>query len=135
MRAITIELLAILLLILLNGIFAGAEIAVLSVRTTRVRELVEKGSRRARAVQALRDAPERFLATVQIWITVVGATAAAFGGSSRPESRSAPAFRCRRHETRIIGPSATKRAMKARNAVQHRGSRSSYPPCTRATSY
>jgi putative hemolysin len=76
------EILIILALILLNGVFAGAEIAVLSMRKTRLSELVEEGSRAARAVVELRDHPERFLATVQIGITVVGATAAAFGGAA-----------------------------------------------------
>lgn len=67
---------------LANGLFAGAEIALISVRKTRLRELVEEGSGSAQAVLALREDPERFLATVQIGITVVGATAAAFGGAS-----------------------------------------------------
>jgi putative hemolysin len=75
------ELLVIVALVLLNGLFSGAEIAVLSVRKTRLRELVEGGGRRARAVEALRKRPERFLATVQVGITVVSATAAAFGGA------------------------------------------------------
>lgn len=75
------ELVIIFALILLNGLFSGAEIAVLSVRKTRLRELVEKGGRRARAVEALRNKAERFLATVQVGITVVSATAAAFGGA------------------------------------------------------
>ncbi|HEU4535723.1 MAG TPA: CNNM domain-containing protein, partial [Polyangiaceae bacterium] len=57
------ELLVIFALVLLNGLFSGAEIAVLSVRKTRLRELVEGGGRRARAVEALRTRPERFLAT------------------------------------------------------------------------
>ncbi|MBF5046118.1 HlyC/CorC family transporter [Aggregicoccus sp. 17bor-14] len=70
------------MLVLLNGVFSGAEIAIISVRSTRLNELVEGGSRAARAVRALRANPDRFLATVQIGITVVGATAAAFGGSS-----------------------------------------------------
>jgi putative hemolysin len=70
------------LLILANGIFSGAELALLSVRKTRLRELLDEGNPSARAVQALRDDPERFLATVQIGITVVGASAAAFGGAS-----------------------------------------------------
>lgn len=78
----TTELLIILVLVLLNGIFAGTEIAVVSLRKTRLRELVETGSRAARSVQFLREHPERFLATVQIGITVVGATASAFGGAS-----------------------------------------------------
>lgn len=66
----------------MNGVFAGAEIAIVTVRKTRLEQLVQSGSRRARAVKRLRDNPERFLATVQIGITVVGATASAFGGST-----------------------------------------------------
>lgn len=80
--AIATEFVIILLLILANGVFSGAELALLSVRKTRLRELLDEGSTSARAVQALRDDPERFLATVQIGITVVGASAAAFGGAS-----------------------------------------------------
>jgi putative hemolysin len=80
--AMWIEALVILALVLANGMFAGAEIAIISVRKTRMHELVQSGSRRARAVQALRREPERFLATVQIGITVIGATASAFGGAS-----------------------------------------------------
>lgn len=76
------DLILILLLIVANGIFAGAEIAVVALRRSRVLELVEAGRRGARAVLALRSDPERFLATVQIGITVVSATAAAFGGST-----------------------------------------------------
>ncbi len=62
--------------------FAGAELAVLSLRRTRLRELIDEGSNSAKAVEKLRGDPERFLATVQIGITVIGATAAAFGGAS-----------------------------------------------------
>jgi putative hemolysin len=68
--------------VLANGVFSGAEIAILSVRKTRLRQLVEQGSRRAAAVEQLRKEPERFLATVQIGITLVGTTASAFGGAS-----------------------------------------------------
>ncbi|MEZ4367536.1 MAG: hemolysin family protein [Kofleriaceae bacterium] len=74
------EILIVVALMLANGLFAGAEIAVLSVRKTRLSEFVRRRDRRALAVQALRDEPERFLATVQIGITVVGTAAAAFGG-------------------------------------------------------
>jgi|SRR6478735_1248608 len=79
------ELVIIALLVLANGIFAGAEIAVLTVRAARMQELVDRGSGRARAVLALKNQPERFLATVQVGITVVGASAAAFGGASLAE--------------------------------------------------
>lgn len=79
---ILLELAIIALLILANGIFAGAEIAIVALRKSRILELIEARRRGARAVLALRNEPERFLATVQIGITVVGATAAAFGGAT-----------------------------------------------------
>jgi len=69
-------------LILANGVFAGAEIALVALRTTRLRELSDNGNSAARAALALRNDPERFLATVQVGITVVSASAAAFGGAS-----------------------------------------------------
>lgn len=62
-----------------HGLFAGAEIAVVSLRKTRLRQLVEAGSGLARAVEKLRSNPERFLATVQIGITVIGTSLASFG--------------------------------------------------------
>src|SRR5690606_10950571 len=75
------ELLIVLALILANGLFAGAEIAVISVRKSLVQERAGRGERGARAVQRLREQPERFLATVQIGITLVGSAAAAFSGA------------------------------------------------------
>lgn len=74
------ELLIVFGLMVMNGLFAGAEIAVLSVRKTRLGELVEQEAAGAKAVLWLRQQPERFLATVQVGLTVVGTTAAAFGG-------------------------------------------------------
>jgi putative hemolysin len=68
--------------VLANGVFAGAELSVLTLRRSRLRELMDGGSTAARSVSALRGDPERFLATVQIGITVVSSTAAAFGGAS-----------------------------------------------------
>jgi putative hemolysin len=79
---ILLELGVIILLVVANGFFAGAEIAVVAVRKTRLDELAEAGQRGARAVLALRARPERFFATVQIGITLVGATAAAYGGQT-----------------------------------------------------
>ncbi len=74
--------LVVLALVVVNGLFAGAEIAVLTLRRTRLDELVEEERAGARALAALRADPEGFLATVQIGITVVGAAAAAFGGAT-----------------------------------------------------
>ena len=85
-QSLVTELLIILPLVLANGVFAGAEIAVLSLRKTRVRELADEGSSRAAAILHLRSQPERFLATVQVGITVISAAAAAFGGATVAEA-------------------------------------------------
>ncbi|HVV84348.1 MAG TPA: hemolysin family protein [Kofleriaceae bacterium] len=69
-----------------NGLFAGAEIAVLSLRRTRLSEYIRRRDRRALAVKALRDHPERFLATVQIGMTLFGTAAAAVGGHAVAET-------------------------------------------------
>jgi putative hemolysin len=77
-----IEIAVILVLVLLNGLLAGSELAVLSVRRSRIRELLEEGSGAAAALEALRADPEVFLATVQVGITFIGAAAGAFGGTA-----------------------------------------------------
>ncbi|MGQ0612392.1 MAG: hemolysin family protein [Planctomycetaceae bacterium] len=77
-----VELWIIPALVALNGLLAGAEMAVVTVRGSRVRELVEAGRPGARSLLRLRERPERFLATVQVGITLIGAVAAAYGGSS-----------------------------------------------------
>lgn len=71
------ELLLILLLVFLNGFFAAAEIALVSVRRTRIKQLVEEGNQKARIVQTLLDRPTNFMATVQIGVTLVGFLASA----------------------------------------------------------
>src|SRR2546426_11777115 len=76
------ELGIILVLVLVNGIFAGAALAILTLRNTQLERLLGTAPGPARPVAALRSQPERFLATVQVGIPVVGATAAAFGGST-----------------------------------------------------
>ncbi len=74
------ELLFIFFLILLNGFFAGSEIAMISARRSRMHQLAEQGNPRAQAVRRLQAEPDRFLATVQVGVTVVGSLAAAMGG-------------------------------------------------------
>ena len=66
-------------LILLNAFFAMAEIALVSLRKTRIKQLIEEGSHRARTVQRLVEDPTRLLATVQIGVTLVGFFASAAG--------------------------------------------------------
>ncbi len=76
------EILILFALVAVNGLFAGSEIAVLTAAKSQVQRRAAARDRSALAVIALRDQPERFLATVQIGITVIGATAAAFSGAS-----------------------------------------------------
>lgn len=71
----------ILLLILANGFFAAAEIAVIATRRTRVEHVEGRGARSAAALIRLKEEPDRFLATVQIGITFVGTLASALGGA------------------------------------------------------
>ena len=76
------EAVLIFALILANGFFAASEIAIIATRKTRVDALVEKGAPSAAAVARLKDDPDRFLATVQIGITIVGTLASAIGGAA-----------------------------------------------------
>lgn len=75
------ELFVILLLILINGLFAASEIAVVTLRRTRIRQLINEGRRNASILSDLRENPDRFLATIQIGITLVGTFASAIGGA------------------------------------------------------
>ena len=67
-------------LILLNGFFAAAEMALLVVRKMRLKALSENGDRRADKALNIQDNPGDFLSTVQIGITLVGTAASAIGG-------------------------------------------------------
>ena len=82
MDEILLETSLILVLILLNGFFAAAEIAVVSARKSRLQALAAAGHPGAQRALALRQDPGRFLSTVQIGITLVGTLAAAIGGAS-----------------------------------------------------
>ena len=74
------DILLISVLILLNGFFAAAEMALLTVRKTRLKTLAENGDRRADLALDIQDNPGDFLSTVQIGITLVGTAASAIGG-------------------------------------------------------
>ena len=69
-------------MVLANGVFALSEIAVVSARKARLRQQANEGSRRAAAALALAERPEKFLATVQVGITLVGVFAGAFAGAT-----------------------------------------------------
>ena len=79
------EILIILLLIVLNGFFAMAELAVVSSRKARLRQMADTGQRGAATARRLAEHPGRFLSTVQIGITLIGIFAGAFGGATLAE--------------------------------------------------
>ncbi len=69
-------------LIVLNGIFAMSELALVSARQARLRMMADRGSRAARIALALAADPGKFLSTVQIGITLVGIVAGAYSGAT-----------------------------------------------------
>ncbi len=73
------EILILLGLILLNGVFAMSEIALVTARRLRLARAAEAGSLSASAALALHDEPTRFLSTVQIGITSIGILSGIFG--------------------------------------------------------
>ena len=77
-----LELLIIALLIIINGFFVAAEIALVTVRRSRLQALVDEGHGAARRVQRLVNRPGRFLAVIQLGITFIGFLAAAFAGAN-----------------------------------------------------
>lgn len=78
---IGVEILIIFLLALANGFFAGSEIAIVSSRKSRLEAYASEGKKAARQAMDLADSPDRFLATVQVGITLIGTFAATFGGA------------------------------------------------------
>ncbi|HOH06740.1 MAG TPA: hemolysin family protein [bacterium] len=77
----TLDIIVLLALSLANGVLAMSEIAVVSVRKTRLQQLANEGHKRAQSVLDLTNNPSRFLSTVQVGITLVGIMAGAFGGA------------------------------------------------------
>ena len=76
------EIIIVLVLIALNGIFAMSEFALVSAKKTRLRQRAEEGDTRAAAALKLANEPTSFLSTIQIGITLVGIFAGAFGGAT-----------------------------------------------------
>jgi CBS domain containing-hemolysin-like protein len=85
MSGIATEVAIILLLLILNGVFAMSELAVMTARKIRLEQRAEAGDKGARAALALAHEPTQFLSTVQVGITLIGVLAGAFGGASIAE--------------------------------------------------
>jgi putative hemolysin len=82
MSGIGLNILAIILLLLLNGILAMSETALLSVRKARLQTRANDGDRRARATLQLAQTPNRFLSTIQVGITLIDVLTGAIGGAA-----------------------------------------------------
>ncbi len=83
------EILVLFGLILLNGLFALTEIAVIASRTARLQEQAYDGSQGALDALKLKESPNRFLSTIQIGITLIGTLSGAFGGVAVAEDVTA----------------------------------------------
>ena len=89
MSAIVTEVLIIVLLLVLNGVFAMSELAVMTARKVRLEHRADAGDKGARAALELAQEPTAFLSTVQVGITLIGVLAGAFGGASIAEQLAA----------------------------------------------
>jgi len=76
------EILIVLCLIALNGLFSLSEMAIVSARKSRLQQKAEDGDQKAIKALALAENPNRFLSTVQVGITLIGILSGAFGGAT-----------------------------------------------------
>ncbi len=82
MSAISNALLLLALLLLANGVFAMAEVAVITVRKARLKGLADAGNKRAQVTLDIAQQPTRFLSTLQLGIALIGILAGTLGGAS-----------------------------------------------------
>lgn len=79
------DILIIIFLILLNGVFSMSEIALISARKSRLVSDAKNGSKSAKVALKLADDPDRFLSTIQIGITLIGILTGLFSGAALSE--------------------------------------------------
>ena len=72
MSDVWLSIIMVIAFVLIGGVFSGAEIALVSLRESQVRQMAESGGRRGKAVQRLLSDPNRFLAAVQVGVTLAG---------------------------------------------------------------
>lgn len=78
----SLDLILITLCILVNAFFSASEIAVVTARRSKIKQLIDEGRSHAETLQNLKADPDRFLATVQVGVTLAGACASAIGGAA-----------------------------------------------------
>ncbi|NTW44661.1 MAG: DUF21 domain-containing protein, partial [Anaerolineaceae bacterium] len=76
------QILLIFFLLLINGVFAMSEIALVSSRKVRLQQMAKEGNKSAQTALNLSEKPNHFLSTVQIGITLIGILAGALGGAT-----------------------------------------------------
>jgi len=79
-EGLVFEALIILILIIINGFFSSAEIAIISAKRSIIEKLAKDGNLSASIVSQMKENPDRFLATVQVGVTVVSTCASVLGG-------------------------------------------------------
>ena len=79
---LTIAIVVVLLLVVLNGVFAMTELAVVSSKKSKLQARAERGDKGAKAALKLSDEPTQFLSAVQVGITLIGILAGAYGQAS-----------------------------------------------------
>ena len=89
MTTIALEIAVIIVLTMVNGVFAMSEVALLSARRSRLQRLAEQGDALARRALLVLEDPNNFLSTVQIGVTLVGVLSGAFGGATIAEQIAA----------------------------------------------
>ncbi len=77
-----LEIIIIFFLLVLNGVFAMSEIALVASRKTRLQQLVDEDHPRAKVILELANNPTDFLSMIQVGITLIGILAGAFGGAT-----------------------------------------------------
>ncbi|WP_187385751.1 hemolysin family protein [Gorillibacterium timonense] len=82
------EIVVLVLLLVLNAYFAASEIALISLNDNKIRAMAESGHKKAKSLQNLLSEPSRFLATIQVGITLAGFLASAFAADSFSERLS-----------------------------------------------
>lgn len=86
MREIAFEIVIIIGLVLLNGLLAMSEMAIIAARKSKLQQLAEAGSRRSALALKLAEKPENLLSAVQIGITLIGIMAGVVGGATIAET-------------------------------------------------
>ena len=81
------EILILLLLIIVNGLFVMSEIALVSARKARLESMANKGDLKAKVALTLAENPEKFLSTAQIFITLIAILTGVYSGEKFGQDR------------------------------------------------